>query len=115
MTEYSAPRAAATKYTVYPTGYDQSPFSDSHHFVIYVEQYHDTGRWRVHDNFQICTHNGTWTHDRAQVRHLTRFDTMEAAMEVALVAVDTRPGARSMIAAIESPRGREIAASKESV
>jgi len=115
VTDYSEPRADVSKYTVYPRGYDQSPFSDSDHFCVCVERYPDTGRWRIHTSGSlICTHKGTWTWDRPQVRHLTRFDTAEAALKVALRAVDKRPGGRSLVNAIEGPRGREIAARKES-
>lgn len=109
-TTYSPARVGVTKYTIYPTGYEQSPFSDSDHFCIFVEQYPDTGRWRVYDGFrhgQIVTHKGTWTRDRPQVRHLTRFDTAEEAIKVALVAVDTRPF-RNLVEWIEGPRGQKI-------
>lgn len=112
---YSAPRVSATTYTVYPTGYDESPFSDTNSFCIYIEQYPDTGRWRVHDGFrhgQILTRKGTWTRDRPQVRHLTRFDTAVEAAAAAVKAVDTLPF-RNLIQWIESPRGQEITAAKE--
>ena len=115
MTEYSKPCVVVTKYTVRPTGYDESPFADTDRFCIYVEQYPDTGRWRIHDGFrygQIATRKGTWTRDRPQVRHLTRFDSAEEALEVALTAVDTMPH-RNLVTWIESPRGREIASVKE--
>lgn len=93
MTEYSPPRAAPTQYTIYPTGYDQSPV-DSRHFCVYVEQFPDTGRWRIHDGFRgggLVSRTGRWIDDKPLNRQWTRFDTAEEAIEVALRAVDTRP------------------------
>jgi hypothetical protein len=110
--KYSAPRVSATKYTVYPTGYDESPFSDSYSFCIYVEQFHDTGRWRIHDGFerggQLVSRTGRWIDNTPLNRQWTRFDTAEEAIAVAVKAVDTRPH-RNLVEWIESPRGQEIA------
>lgn len=94
--KYSAPRAQVTKYTIYPTGYDEAGFSDKSHFVCYVEQYPDTGRWRVHDGFNygrlLSRQTGKWIRDRPLNRQWTRWDNAEEAVEAALKAVDVAHG-----------------------
>jgi hypothetical protein len=117
MTEYSEPRVGVTKYTIYPTGYDQSTFSDSYHFCIYVEQFHDTGRWYIHDGFREnrCTHKGTWVYENNLNKQWTRFDTAEEAIEVALKAVDNRPGNRNLVKAMEMMAARKAAEEKVSL
>ena len=97
----SEPRASVTKYTIFPRGYDEASLGDAYHFCIYVEQFIDSRKWRIHDGYtrggQVVTHKGNWVWDTPLNRQWTRFESADEALEIALVAVDNHPTRTNLI------------------
>jgi hypothetical protein len=109
MTNLSAPRFEPTDYVVYPTGYDQSPYSDTYTaFTIKVRRFSDTGKRYVDGSIWHLSHTGRWIdqyRDRLNTKKHCRFDTAEEALELAMKHVDDRPGARNLPKIIAGAKG----------